>query len=90
MIILYNLKLHKGSFQALSGKLDDGFKTLSFYLDYQRLSSTPVPRYPDYYEVSGAPLMINGFYAQTSTFSSAAPIYRKPGVRRHRDLGPWR
>ena len=84
MIILYNLKLHKGSFQALSGKLDDGFKTLP------RLSSTPVPRYPDYYEVSGAPLMINGFYAQTSTFSSAAPIYRKPGVRRHRDLGPWR
>ena len=45
-----------------------------------RLSSTPVPRYPDYYEVSGGPLMINGFYAQTNTFSSAAPIYRKPGV----------
>ena len=36
--------------------------------------------FPDFYQVDSAPLQINGFYARTSTFSSDAPIYRKPGL----------
>lgn len=35
--------------------------------------------FPDYYQIDFAPIQINGFYAKTSTFSSDAPIYRKPG-----------
>ena len=35
--------------------------------------------FPDFFSVDSAPLQINGFYARTSTFSSDAPIYRKPG-----------
>eukprot|EP00092_Neocalanus_flemingeri_P028493 GFUD01030943.1.p1 GENE.GFUD01030943.1~~GFUD01030943.1.p1 ORF type:complete len:435 (-),score=97.54 GFUD01030943.1:70-1374(-) len=36
--------------------------------------------YPDFYEITSAPLQIQGFYAQTSAFQSDAPIYKKPGV----------
>ena len=47
-----------------------------------RLNIRENPRqiFPDFYHVDFAPIQINGFYAKTSTFSSDAPIYRKPGV----------
>ena len=37
-------------------------------------------QFPDFYQIDFAPIQINGFYAKTSTFSSEAPIYRKPGL----------
>ena len=38
------------------------------------------PVFPDFYQINFAPLHINGFYSKTTTFSSGAPIYRKPGL----------
>ena len=36
--------------------------------------------YPDFYEISFAPLKLNGFYKQTQPSYSDAPIYKKPGL----------
>ena len=36
--------------------------------------------YPDFYEISFAPLKLNGFYKKTQPSYSDAPIYKKPGL----------
>ena len=36
--------------------------------------------YPDFYQISFAPLKLNGFYKQTQPSYNDAPIYKKPGV----------
>lgn len=45
-----------------------------------KISEFTAPATPDFYQIEFAPLHINGFYAKTATFSSEAPIYRKPGL----------
>ena len=38
------------------------------------------PQYPDFYEISFAPLKLNGFYKKTPPSYNDAPIYKKPGL----------
>ena len=47
-----------------------------------RLTLTKVEdvQYPDFYEISFAPLKLNGFYKKTQPSYSDAPIYKKPGL----------
>ena len=45
-----------------------------------KLSRVENVNYPDFYEISFAPLKLNGFYKKTQPSYSDAPIYKKPGL----------
>ena len=45
-----------------------------------RIEKLEEPQYPDFYEISFAPLKLNGFYKKTPPSYNDAPIYKKPGL----------
>ena len=51
--------------------------TMQIKLNIKPLVQT---KYPDFYQISSAPLQLEGFYKKTAAFQSAAPMYKKPGV----------
>jgi len=51
--------------------------TMMIKLNIKQLDSV---RYPDFYQISSAPLQLEGFYKKTAAFQSDAPMYKKPGV----------